>query len=366
VDITSGDPAVSKSLAATLAARGVTYVDAPVSGGPAGAAAGTLTTMVSGVPSEASIPALVSSYANSIVYVSPVAGHAHAVKAVNNTLNMLNFMSASEGLAALTKAGVPPERAMQAINGSSGRSLQSQVRVPAEVLSGRFGYGFSLGLMSKDVGIGAGFVQGEVLSAAFAEQVAAITERLGAGVDYTCAATHFEDKFGVAMRSSSSGGGSGGGAFQADEGVRLPAGTELLVCDMAGTTVDEGGIVYITLFDVMKKHGLGVEWGEMHPWHGASKIKVIEHFAKRHDGGATAPEVLKKFVNAVHDDFVATIEERYFTADVLKLIDPALPDYFAKLRAAGIKTALNTGYPIKIQVGRQRFSDPIAASCVPA
>ena len=60
-------------------------------------------------------------------------------------------MLVTEGLLALQKAGVMPEDALKVINTSSGRSLQSIVRVPQEVLSRRFDYGFAYELMEKDV-----------------------------------------------------------------------------------------------------------------------------------------------------------------------------------------------------------------------
>ena len=51
---------------------------------------------------------------------------------------------------------------------------------------------------------------------------------------------------------------------------------DLLVCDMAGTTVSEGGVVYNVLRESMGKHNVHVTEEEMHPWHGAKKESVIE------------------------------------------------------------------------------------------
>jgi len=118
---------------------------------------------------------------------------------------------------------------------------------------------------------------------------------------------------------------------------------------MAGTTVDEQGIVYDTLFNTMNIHGLDVAWDEMHPWHGASKIMVIEHFCKRSDAGKRSPDDFKGWVDAVHYHFVKNIEKAYFEDDILSLIDPKLPEYMNNLRENGMKVALNTGYPVKIQ-----------------
>ena len=54
-------------------------------------------------------------------------------------------------------------KALDAINSSSGRSLQTEVRIPTEVLSGNYGYGFSLGLMRKDVGQATAFLEAQGL-----------------------------------------------------------------------------------------------------------------------------------------------------------------------------------------------------------
>tara|TARA_B110000305_G_C19340582_1_gene588916 strand:- start:858 stop:1112 length:255 start_codon:yes stop_codon:yes gene_type:complete len=67
---------------------------------------------------------------------------------------MLNLLSTAEGLVALKNFGVDPSDALKCINNSSGRSLQSTVRIPDEVLTNDFDYGFFLSLMRKDCGIG--------------------------------------------------------------------------------------------------------------------------------------------------------------------------------------------------------------------
>ncbi|KOO21276.1 3-hydroxyisobutyrate dehydrogenase [Chrysochromulina tobinii] len=199
---------------------------------------------------------IVSCFAKSIVHQGPI-GSGHAVKAVNNLLNVGHLMLAGEGLLALRGFGVEPATALAAINGSSGRSLQTQVRLPTEVLTGQFGYGFELGLMLKDVRnataiAGAHFPQATLLPAVEAA-VAAATERVGRTADYTEA---------------------------------------LLVCDMAGTTVDEGGLVYIVLRESMNAAGLEVSEADMHPWHGAAKEEVVAHFAAKQRGADFAPSAL--------------------------------------------------------------------------
>ncbi len=153
VDCTSGEPAASRALAERLAARGVTYLDAPVSGGTDGAAAGTLTVMVGGDPDalERVRPAL-ETFAGRIVHVGPT-GAGHAVKAINNTLLAINLWAAGEGLAALVREGVSAATALEVINGSSGRSFPTESLIPQRVVTREWPVTFTLGLLHKDVGI---------------------------------------------------------------------------------------------------------------------------------------------------------------------------------------------------------------------
>jgi 3-hydroxyisobutyrate dehydrogenase len=155
VDCTSGDPATSRRLADRLASRGVAFMDAPVSGGVAGAQKGALTVMCGGDPAVLDrVRPVLQRFGSRIVHCGAV-GAGDAVKAVNNALLAVHLWSAAEGLAALTKAGVSPAVALDVINGSSGRSNASQNLVPERVLTRAFPRTFRLALLDKDVGIAA-------------------------------------------------------------------------------------------------------------------------------------------------------------------------------------------------------------------
>jgi 3-hydroxyisobutyrate dehydrogenase len=152
IDCTSGDPNTTRETARALERVGVTMVDSPVSGGPDGAKTGELTAMVGGDANRVAHPVISRFAKKKIVHCGPI-GSGHAVKAVNNCLNAAHLIVGGEALIALAKWGVQPEIALNAINASSGRSLQTEVRLPEEVLSRKFDYGFKLGLMLKDVRI---------------------------------------------------------------------------------------------------------------------------------------------------------------------------------------------------------------------
>jgi len=159
VDFTSGDPAGSRRIAARLATAGASFLDAPVSGGVAGAEAGTLTIMVGGdgVVLER-VRGMLDSVGQKIVLCGPI-GSGDAVKAVNNALLAVHLWSAAEGLAALKSAGVSASVALDVINASSGRSNASMNLIPQRVVTRKFPRTFRLALLDKDVGIAAQFVR---------------------------------------------------------------------------------------------------------------------------------------------------------------------------------------------------------------
>lgn len=155
VDCTSGDPATSRRIASRLAERGIGFLDAPVSGGVAGAEAGTLTVMVGGdATTLAHVRPLLETFSAKIVPCGLV-GAGDAVKAVNNALLAVHVWSTAEGLLALRKAGVSPAIALDVINTSSGRSNASMNLFPERVLTRAFPRTFRLALLDKDVGIAA-------------------------------------------------------------------------------------------------------------------------------------------------------------------------------------------------------------------
>lgn len=174
VDCTSGDPATSRRIATRLAEAKVGFLDAPVSGGVAGAEAGTLTVMVGGDAAllERARPVL-ERFGKRIVHCGPV-GAGDAVKAVNNALLAQHLIGTAEGLLALKKAGVAPAVALDVINASSGRSNTSENLFPARVLTRAFPRTFRLALLDKDVGIAAGVAREQGISAPILDATAAL------------------------------------------------------------------------------------------------------------------------------------------------------------------------------------------------
>lgn len=157
VDMSSSEPGGTQSLGKELKDRGIVLMDAPVSGGPAGAEAGALTIML-GTDDEAAAraadPLLHAMGKN--VFRTGILGSGHATKALNNFLLAVGYCAASEAVILGKKFGLDPALLMDVVNVSSGRSYATDIPIRKHVLSGKFASGFRMALMTKDVAIAAG------------------------------------------------------------------------------------------------------------------------------------------------------------------------------------------------------------------
>jgi 3-hydroxyisobutyrate dehydrogenase len=151
VDMGSSDPNQTRELAAVAAARGIGYVDAPVSGAVVGAEAGTLTIMFGGSAGElARCEPLFAALGKKVVHAGPV-GAGHALKALNNLLSATNFLITLEAVAAGKRFGLDPGVMVDAINDSTGRSWATEHKVPQFVMPRSYTSGFAMRLMVKDI-----------------------------------------------------------------------------------------------------------------------------------------------------------------------------------------------------------------------
>lgn len=204
LDCTSGDPLTSRRMAQRLAGEGIGFLDAPVSGGTAGAEAGTLTVMVGGDPLllDRARPVL-DAFAGKVVHCGPV-GAGDAVKAVNNALLAVHIWSAGEGLLALRRAGVDPTVALDVINASSGRSNSSMNLFPERVITRAFPRTFRLALLDKDVGIAAGVAREGKVPTPLLQLTAELFRQahiaLGEEADHVEAVRHLEQLAGEEIR----------------------------------------------------------------------------------------------------------------------------------------------------------------------
>lgn len=189
LDMTSGEPAATRRLAARVAEAGGAMVDAPVSGGVSRARTGQLAVMAGG--DDAAIgrarPAL-DAMGSSVLRTGGV-GTAHAMKALNNLASAGSFLIGIEALLIGQRFGLDPGVMVDVLNASTGMSNSSQKKFRQFVLSRRFDSGFGLDLMVKDLGIALGVARDTGTAAPFAslcrELSAAAQALLGPGADHT-------------------------------------------------------------------------------------------------------------------------------------------------------------------------------------
>jgi 3-hydroxyisobutyrate dehydrogenase len=174
IDTTTSDPETTRRLAARMAEAGMAMLDAPVSGGPRGALAGTMTMVIGGEAADLSraMPVLEAISARR-VHVGPV-GAGHVTKLVNNLLCAAHLLTAAEALRIIDGAGLDAKTVLQGINAGSGRSGVTEVNLPTWVLNGAFDSGFTMKLMRKDVGLAATLMQNLGLTLPISGSVAKI------------------------------------------------------------------------------------------------------------------------------------------------------------------------------------------------
>jgi 3-hydroxyisobutyrate dehydrogenase len=176
IDMSSSDPARTRILAELVAAAGVTLLDAPVSGGVAGARGGTLMIMAGG-PADAfeRFKPVLAPMGKRVVHAGDV-GAGHAVKALNNLMSAAHLLASSEALIAGRRFGLDPAVMLEIINGASGRSASTENKWPAYVLTEKFDAGFSMKLMVKDLNLALGIERAAGVPAAASEAVVATWE----------------------------------------------------------------------------------------------------------------------------------------------------------------------------------------------
>jgi 3-hydroxyisobutyrate dehydrogenase-like beta-hydroxyacid dehydrogenase len=144
-----------------LAARGIALVDCPISGGPPGARAGTLSVMVSGAPELVEqIRPMISRW-GPVTVAGPRPGLAQVLKLTNNILSAVALAATAEAYVMGAKGGLDPEVMTEAINRGSGRNSATQSKFPESVLNRAFDYGAPMHILTKDVDLA--IEQGEQL-----------------------------------------------------------------------------------------------------------------------------------------------------------------------------------------------------------
>ncbi|HUC18526.1 MAG TPA: NAD(P)-dependent oxidoreductase [Acetobacteraceae bacterium] len=204
VDLSTTGPGMAGRVASGLAEKSIAWVDAPVSGGVAGAKGGTLAVMVSGPKNAYALAEPLLKNFGKLFYVGDKAGLAQVAKLANNLLAASALVVTSEAVVMGVKAGLDPKVLIDIINVSSGRNSATQDKFPRAILPRSFDFGFATGLSYKDVrlcideaeALGVPMVAG----AAVREMLAVTQARFGADSDFTSIARVIEEWAGVEIK----------------------------------------------------------------------------------------------------------------------------------------------------------------------
>jgi 3-hydroxyisobutyrate dehydrogenase-like beta-hydroxyacid dehydrogenase len=152
VDTSTIGVAAARDVAGLLSAAGIGYVDAPVSGGVAGARARTLSVMVAGTDAAcAAVEEVLAGLSDRRHRVGERPGMAQALKLANNFLSATALAATSEAIAFGTSAGLDMATMLDVLNASSGQSAATSDKFVHHVLTGRYSSGFANSLMAKDL-----------------------------------------------------------------------------------------------------------------------------------------------------------------------------------------------------------------------
>lgn len=152
VDLSTTGPPVAAEVAAKLGASGIACLDAPVSGGVAGAQAGSLTIMAAGDAGvfERTRP-LLQAIGKNVVHVGDEPGQGQLAKILNNLLSATALAITAEAVALGVRGGLSARTLVDVFTKSSGRNSATDDKFPRHVLPRTFGAGFRTELMNKDV-----------------------------------------------------------------------------------------------------------------------------------------------------------------------------------------------------------------------
>lgn len=189
IDTSTIGPEFARRIDHLLSRSGLAYVDAPVSGGVAGARARTLAVMVAGSDDAvAQVEPVLAGLSDRRIRVGSRPGQGQAMKLANNFLSATALAATSEAVAFGLAAGLDPATMVEVLDASSGHNTATSDKFPNHVLTGLYASGFANSLMAKDVGLYVREVAGAGSPSEVGAVVAALWERFAVadpGVDFT-------------------------------------------------------------------------------------------------------------------------------------------------------------------------------------
>ena len=189
VDTSTIGLAAAQAINGLLAAAGVVYVDAPVSGGVAGARARTLSVMYAGSEQACEVVApVLAGLSDRRRRVGDRPGMAQALKLANNFLSATALAATSEAVAFGLSVGLDMGTMLEVLDASSGQSAATSDKFPNHVLTGRYAAGFANSLMSKDLKLYMAAVDTQDAPGVLGRTTGALWDRFAAaepGADFT-------------------------------------------------------------------------------------------------------------------------------------------------------------------------------------
>ena len=207
VDLSTIGPNAARSAYETLKAKGIDYIDAPISGGVGGAQRGTLAVMVACPRQQYDALSAALSTFGTLFYMGEQAGQAQVMKLANNLLSATAVAITSEAMALGVKAGLDAGTMIDVINAGSGRNSATVDKFPKAVLTGTFDVGFAARLAHKDVRLCLEEAERHGIpmpvGSSVREMLVLTNAVCGPDADYADVARVVEDFAGVKIRSSS-------------------------------------------------------------------------------------------------------------------------------------------------------------------
>lgn len=203
IDMTSGIPSITKTLADSLSEDGILMIDAAVSGGVSRAKTGDLAIMTGGTPDAlAYAEPVLKAMGSSVMPVGSI-GAGQAMKALNNLVSAGGFLIGVEALLIGQKFGLDAGKMVDVLNVSTGMNNSTQKKFRQFVLSRAFNSNFGLDLMAKDLGIALEVAHDGDVDTPFAslclQMWQAAADQLGKGKDHTEIARYSESLAGFTL-----------------------------------------------------------------------------------------------------------------------------------------------------------------------
>jgi 3-hydroxyisobutyrate dehydrogenase-like beta-hydroxyacid dehydrogenase len=151
IDTSTTGATYEKRIAEGLAAKGITEVDAPVSGGLKGAAKGALAVMVSCADETFDRVKPILIHLGKLFHVGKKPGNGQTMKLLNNLLSATAMAIGSEAVVMGVKAGLDAQQVVDCINAGTGKNSATEDKIPRYVIPRTFNLGFAVGLLNKDV-----------------------------------------------------------------------------------------------------------------------------------------------------------------------------------------------------------------------